>query len=169
MEMYEKQTLLTPGLEDAQTRILLDVLGVLGLMTLGAYVRLPLPFSPVPVTLQTFFVLVCPFLTGPRRSAAGIGLYLVLGAAGVPLSAAAPATLGYLAAFVAAPWVCVHFRQPLVGMLAATCLIYALGAGWLIGGMGLPPTHAVAVGLLPFLPGDCVKVLAAWRFVRWVR
>lgn len=169
MEMYERHRLQASGLQSTHLPAALDVLGVLGLVTLGAFVRIPLPFSPVPATLQTFFVLACPFLVGPGRSTAALGLYAALGMAGIPLFAAAPATLGYVGAFLLVPWVSTRFRRPIAGMLTATGLIYLLGAAWLVVGLRMSPAQGLALGVLPFLPGDAVKLLGAWRLVRWLR
>ncbi|HNR31784.1 MAG TPA: biotin transporter BioY [Candidatus Hydrogenedentes bacterium] len=152
------------AIEPVRTRssAALDVLAVAGLMAVAAQARLPLPFSPVPVTLQTFVALTAAFLVGRHRAAAGIALYLTLGVAGTPLFAAhSMATVGYLAAFVLAPYIVTRFRAPLAGMIAASLCVYILGATWLVLFLGMAPLHACAVGVLPFLPGDALKVIAA--------
>ncbi len=147
----------------------LDILGICGLIALGALIRLPLPFTPVPLTLQTFVVLLAPFVVGQRRAFLGIGLYIVLGLAGTPLFAVASGvSLGYLAAFLAVPWVVGRFATPLAGMAAASVLIYALGAGWLWAGLGLSPGQAAVLGVLPFVPGDLLKVAAAAKAAQWL-
>ena len=78
-----------------------DVLGVAGLLFTAALIRIPLPFTPVPVTLQTLVILVVPFLLGRERATAGIMLYLLLGMAGQSagfslLAVGSTATYGYL-------------------------------------------------------------------------
>jgi biotin transport system substrate-specific component len=143
---------------------------VAGLMTLGAAARFELPFSPVPITMQTFVALIAGYLVSPRQAVAGMALYLTMAAAGAPLLAVQGiATMGYLAAMLLCPLVATRFRSPLAGMLAATALIYALGAGWLVAGLGLTPFMALSAGVLPFLPGDALKVLLAVAVVRRVR
>lgn len=147
-----------------------DVLGVAGFVALGALVRIPLPFSPVPVTLQTFSVLVAAFAVGRSRATLGIALYVGLGLAGAPLLAAASwATLGYLMAFVATPYAVARFRNPLFGMCAASLLIYGMGAAWLCVWLGLPVWQALLLGVFPFIPGDLLKLLAAYKVVGWIR
>jgi len=148
--------------QESRASATLEILGVAGLLAVGALLRVPLPFSPVPVTMQTFCVLIAPFLTRPGRASAGIGLYVALGLAGAPLFAVTGgATLGYLAGFVAAPWIVTAFRRPAWGMIAAMGVIYALGAVWLSVWLGASMFQAVMVGVLPFLPGDMLKLIAA--------
>jgi len=154
----------------ARTTLILDVLAVPGLMAAGALARIPLPFSPVPMTLQTFVVLLAAFAVGRHRAAAGIVVYIALGTAGAPLFAVqSGATVGYLAAFAAAPYVVTAFRRPASGMIAATLLIYGLGVTWLVLALGLSPMHAILTGVAPFVPGDAIKLIAAHRLVDWVR
>ncbi len=145
-----------------------DVLGIAGLVALGALVKIPLPFTPVPLTLQTFVVLAAGYLVGPRRATAGIALYLALGLAGMPLFAVTSgATAGYLLAFLAAPFVVTRFRNPAAGVAAGTAIIYLLGAGWLVLALGLSPWQALVTGVVPFLPGDALKAVAVYRVARW--
>lgn len=148
---------------ESRTPALIDVLAIAGLMLAGASIRMPLPFSPVPVSMQTFTALIAAFLVGPRRAGAGIGLYVALGLAGAPLfTVTSGATLGYLLAFIATPTVVSAFRRPLPGMLLASVMIYVLGAGWLAVGLGLSAPQAVLLGVVPFVPGDAVKLALAW-------
>jgi len=155
---------------DARWAALFDVWAVAGALALGALVRIPLPFSPVPLTLQTFVVLVAAFAVGERRAGAGTTLYLALGWYGVPLFAVSSgATMGYLLAFVAVPFVVTRFRNTALALLAATLLIYGLGAGWLCLGLGLAPWQAVVTGVAPFLVGDALKAAAAYRLIRWMQ
>lgn len=152
-----------------------DVLGVAGMLLLGAWIRLPLPFTPVPVTLQTFAVLLAPFLVGPGRAMAGTGLYLSAGLAGlwggVPVFAAASgATAGYLAGFMAVPlvsgWCRSRSWRPGAGMCLSLAVVYSLGAGWLALFLGLSPLTAFLQGVAPFLPGDAAKLCAAVAVTR---
>ncbi|MFO7973200.1 MAG: biotin transporter BioY [Candidatus Hydrogenedentota bacterium] len=150
----------------------LDAVAVAGLMAMGAWIRLPLPFTPVPVTLQTLPVLLAAFLVGRNRAMAGALLYMVFGLAGAPVLAVGAtfgATFGYLAGFVAAPWVVSRFRTPLAGLIAATLAIYAFGATWLSLYTGHSLSAAVLVGVAPFLPGDALKAAAAYGIIRAIR
>ena len=156
------------------------------LTALGAQVRIPLPWTPVPLTLQTFFVPLAGVALGPGLGAASQVLYLALGILGVPVFAggtAGPAillgpTAGYLVGFPLGAFgtgVCLRratrpglFRIWLAiaaGMLA----IYVCGAGWLVLGFHLPLIQALAGGVLPFLAGDGMKALAAAGLVRGSR
>ena len=149
---------------------LLGIAAIAGLMALGAVARFDLPFSPVPITLQTFVALIAGFLVGPRQAVAGVALYLALAMAGAPLLAVQGlATAGYLAAMLVCPLIVTRFRTPLHGMLAATVFIYLLGAGWLVAGIGLSPMTAMEAGIFPFLVGDAVKIGLALAAVRQIQ
>lgn len=148
-----------------------SVCGLALATALSAQVRLPLPFSPVPVTLQTFVVLLGGAILGARAGVAGQVLYLGLGVAGVPVFAGGPTlltipTAGYLAAFPVAAWIVGvaatrESRMALpVGLLAATGLIYLFGSAWLAAWTGQPFGAALALGVLPFVPGDAMKIVA---------
>lgn len=138
------------------------------LMAAGAQITVPM--TPVPMTMQTFAVLLAGATLGPWRGTAAVLLYLVLGAVGLPilsdgasgLDHFAGPTAGYLFAFPLAAL----FVGLLIGrarsllarfglMLAAHVLILALGAGWLATDIGL--ADAIAYGVTPFLIGMAVK------------
>lgn len=145
---------------------------------LCAQVSFVLPGSPVPLTGQTFAVLVTGAALGPLRGATAQGLYLLIGLVGVPVfadgtggvSVVFGATGGYLLAFVAAAalmgWGARrgadrHIASTLALYGAATVLIYTLGASWLFAWTGMSFTHAIAVGVVPFIIGDVVKAALA--------
>ena len=153
---------------------LADVLGVAGLLFIGAQARIPLPFTPAPLTLQTLVVLAAPFLLGRDRALAGILAYLFLGltaqVAGVFLFAAAStATYGYLAGFLLAPLVMHLFPRSARGVAAAMALaslvILMLGTLWLQLLLNLSFLQAVAIGMAPFLAGDLIKLALAYKLV----
>lgn len=146
------------------------VLGVALALAAASRIVFPLGFTPVPVTAQTFVVLVVGVLVGARRAGSGAALYLVLGVAGVPWFATGGATLGYLAGFVVAAWLVGRAAgsgrldrrgSALAVMVTAHALIYVLGATWLALFLGVGPVAAVTLGIAPFLLGDAVKVVAA--------
>jgi biotin transport system substrate-specific component len=141
---------------------------------LSAQVRIPLPFTPVPVTLQTFFVLLSGLILGPWALLAQ-GLYLIGGAAGLPvftaggagLSHLSGATTGYLLAFPLAGLFCGligprsgRLRTWLV-TLGAALFILVLGTAWLAALTHTPPAGAAVLGFWPFLAGDMLKAAAA--------
>lgn len=171
----------------APARILLAAGGSL-LIALAAQVAVPLPFSPVPVTGQTFAVLLIGAAFGARLGAATVLLYLAGGVAGLPvfapigppgLARLVGPTGGYLVGFVAAAWVVGALAErgwdrrvltALVAMVAGEIAIYAFGLAGLA--RFVPAERLLGAGLFPFVPGDLVKLgLAAlalpatWRIV----
>ena len=143
---------------------------------LSAQIAIPLPFSPVPLTGQTFGVLLTGALLGPRLGALAIALYLVEGGLGLPFFAGgtfgparfAGPTGGYLVAFPLAAALVGGLatrgwdRRPLTlffAMLLGSLVIFALGAAWLAHFVGA--SRALTLGVVPFLPGDVVKALLA--------
>lgn len=156
------------------------VLGVVfsvALIALGAHVRFYLPGNPVPVTLQTFFVLLAGALLGWRAGMAAVGLYIGLGMAGWPLFAGAGAagvgyllgpTGGYLVGFMAAAGLVGVLARRVrsvwglgASFLAASCLILLLGTAYLAICLQVGWVRAFALGFLPFVYGDVVKAAAA--------
>lgn len=158
------------------------VLAFAALIALGA--RLAVPMVPVPMTMQTFAVLLAGSVLGPWRGAAAVLLYVAAAAAGLPVlsdgaSGLAPfagPTAGYLFAFpvgaALAGWASASGRleRPLKGfalLCAAHLLILGVGTVWLATRIG--PAAAVAAGFTPFLTGAAVKsalVLLAERPLR---
>lgn len=170
---------LLPRVTPAQN-ILLVLSGSL-FVALCAQVSFPLPFSPVPVTGQTFAVLLLGATFGARRSAAALALYLAEGAAGLPVFAPAGLpgaarflgpTGGYLLAYPAAAfllgWLLERSHRPgirrpwwswLIAVLAAEAVIFGLGVAWLRQVNQLSWAQGFQLGLLPFIPGEVLKVV----------
>jgi len=163
-----------PRLTLAQNALL--VLGGSLLVALCAQIALPLPFSPVPVTGQTFAVLLLGATLGARRGAAALLLYLVEGAAGLPVFAPgglpgvarlAGPTGGYLLAFPAAAFLVGLLVEKLPrrwwtwlgAALVAEALILAAGAAWLALLTQTNWAEAARLGAWPFLPGSFLKAL----------
>lgn len=155
----------------------------LGILTAaGAYVIIPLPFSPVAITGQTFFVLLAGLLLGARWGATAIVTYLMIGAAGFPVFSGGTGgigilfgpTGGYLIGFVFAALIVGYIAQHAIGkapkyrrglfiagVIVGSAVIYVAGVPWLALTADLTLTEAVVVGLLPFVLGDVVKAAAA--------
>lgn len=151
------------------------VLALFGTLLLWASAKVQVPFYPVPMTLQTAVVFLIGMAYGWRLGALTVLLYLAEGAIGWPVFAGTPEkglglaymigpTGGYLAGFVVAAavtgWMAERYRGLLpraAGVLVATIAIYALGVAWLGQFIGL--SKAIAVGVVPFLLGDLVKLL----------
>jgi len=168
--------------------LILIVLGTLFVAAL-AQVKIALPFTPVPLTGQTFAVLLVGATLGSKRGAASMALYIALGALGLPVFAGGAAgmaylsgaTLGYLVGFVMAAYVIGllaerglerSVRTSLLPFLVGTIIIYVCGVAWLAVVL-VSLSKAIAAGLLPFLIGDAIKLIAAslalpgaWRLVR---
>ncbi|MEJ2367494.1 MAG: biotin transporter BioY [Acidobacteriota bacterium] len=143
---------------------------------LGAFVVIPLPFTPVPLTLQTFFVLLGGIWLGSSWAGGVQAAYLGLGGSGMGLFAGGAAglavlagpTAGYLWAFVPASVLAGYgwkrfsgFWPRLLVLAAADLLILTCGASWLGLLLHAGPQQAVLLGLLPFIPGEIIKVICA--------
>lgn len=141
-----------------------------------AQVRIPLPFTPVPLTGQTLGVLLVAAVLGRARGAASLGLYLIEGLLGLPVFAGEPLGLarllgptgGYLVGFVAAAALVGalaergmdrDWKRVSLMYLSGMAVIYLFGVAWLALFTG--PQGALTAGLLPFLPGDVVKAAIA--------
>lgn len=166
------------------------VSGAVALTAVLAQVSIPVPGSPVPVTGQTLAVMLVGTTMGLRRGTAAMGLYLLVGTAGLPVFSDGTsgaqvllgATGGYLLGFVLAAaamgwaaergWDRTPGRTLLLG-LGGQALIFGVGVPWLAFAAGMDAAGAVAAGFTPFLLGGVIKGLvaaavlpAAWRLVR---
>jgi biotin transport system substrate-specific component len=172
------------GSSPATRAIVLALIGT-ALLTLSA--KIQVPFWPVPMTMQTFVVLVLGMAYGWQLAGATVLLYLAQGALGLPVFAGgggiaymAGPTGGYLAGFllaaVAVGWLAEHgwdrtAPRTLAAMLIGTAMIFACGIAWLATLIGLP--QAIGAGLVPFLLGEAVKIALAtailpfaWRLLQ---
>ena len=170
------------------------VLAVSGVVALTLSAKIQIPWWPVPMTMQTYVVLVIGMAYGTRLASATVLAYLVAGAFGVPVFAGPPEkgsgvaymvgpTGGYLLGFVLAAWMCGALAargwdRRLIGSLAAMTLghilILAVGVAWLAVLIGWRP--AVKLGLTPFIAATVLKTLlaavtlpTAWRWVTRLR
>ncbi len=155
------------------------VLGATALLALCAHIALPLPFTPVPGTMQTFAVLVLGITMGPVLGPLAMIAYFLEGAAGLPVFAptATPAalfgpTLGYILSYGIAAWVAAaafhKLRSTLGSFFAALGAgtlafvpVFLIGATWLGVSLHLSFHQAMEFGVLPFLPGEAVKLSLA--------
>ncbi len=139
-------------------------------VVLGAKVRIFLPFTPVPITMQTFALLAGASVAPPLIGAAGAALYLALASAGLSVIAGPGVfgpTGGYLLGFVAAAAVVGGWDRRSGLDLAwrfalAHLLIYACGASWLAAWSASGLERAIELGVAPFVVGDLIKAAAAW-------
>lgn len=156
--------------------IALIIAGAL-IIYLTAKVSIPLGFTPVPITGQTFGVLLVGGALGFRRGFASIALYVLIGLVGMPffaegkggLSVILGATGGYLVGFIVAGAIVGRLaelgwdrtlRGAIAAMLIGSVVIYAIGVPWLAVVAGFGPAEAIEKGLTPFLLTDTIKLLA---------
>jgi len=145
----------------------------------AAQLSFPLPFTPVPFTIQPMIVLVGAAALGSRLGALSQILYLTLGLAGLPVFAFSPElpqgvlrlmgpTGGYLMAYPLAAFVTGllaergldrRYLTSILAMAAGLSVIFAGGVLWLANGVGTPA--ALATGLYPFVMVDVIKIVAA--------
>jgi biotin transport system substrate-specific component len=156
------------------------VLAGSALVAVCSHIALPLWFTPVPLTLQPFAVLLLGLMLSPRLAAATLGAYLVEGAAGLPVFAPGFAlgagmahllgpTGGYLMSYPAAATLVSWLRRNLtrgfgasvLSAAAGNALILLCGFAWLAVWTHASVGSAFALAVLPFLPGDALKVVAA--------
>ena len=149
-------------------------------LTAGA-AQVSLPMWPVPMTGQTFAVLLVGAVLGSLRGGISMALYVIAGAAGLPIFTEGKAgwafgpTLGYLIGFVAAAAIVGFFAERelgrkwftvAIGLVLGNAAIYAFGLPWLsifLGAMGLPNdiVATASAGLIPFIAGDAIKIALA--------
>jgi len=158
------------------------VIGASAFVAACAHISLPLPFTPVPLTLQNFAVLIVGMALGPVVGFSAMVLYLAEGALGLPVftPSGGPAGMAHLLgpnggflfsypfAAAIAGWMVrtlqpltSRFRSGLVAATAATLLIFLLGAGWLSQYAHLSASATLSLALTPFVPGEIVKITAA--------
>ena len=188
---------IVPARASRSVNLLRDVLLVVGfsaLIAVSSRLEIHLPFTPVPITLQTLFVLLTGAALGSRRGALAMLLYLAEGAVGLPVFAGGVGgfmylllspTAGYLwsfpiAAFVVG-WLCERrldrrFWTSVFAMLPGSLITYAIGVTWLAFVAHLSLYGAFLAGMLPFIPGDLFKLVvaalllpSAWAIVRAVK
>lgn len=146
------------------------------LLAFSSYLAIRLPFSPVPITAQTLVVLLIGATLGRYRGAVAILLYLVEGAAGLPVFANGAfgaayilgPTGGYLIGFVAGAYIVGylaevgmdrHIISTILAMTIGTAVILLIGNLWLA--IITEGVDVLAIGFYPFIPGAIVKILVA--------
>lgn len=185
---------LRPRIARKSIAVLYDIALIVGgsaFVALAARISVPLPFTPVPITGQTLAVLLVGAALGSRQGALSLLLYLLEGAAGLPVFAGGASGLsrlsgptgGYLLGFVAAAyvtgWLAEHrwdrrFRSNLLAMLIGNIVIYLFGLPWLARFVGIE--KVLPLGLYPFIPGDLIKLIiatlalpSAWKLIHVIR
>jgi biotin transport system substrate-specific component len=153
------------------------------LTAVGAYIHVPI--GPVPIVLSTLFSLLSGLLLGSRWGLASMGLYLLVGAIGIPVFAGGKGgfahffgpTGGYLFGYVLAAWITGFISEHSRGLLSLDILavlvgslaIYGLGVPWLKMVTQMSWAKTLMVGMAPFLIGDAIKAAVAVVLARSVR
>jgi len=168
---------LWPNQGSALTRTVL--LAAFGSLLLWASAKVQVPMWPVPMTMQSFVVLVIGMAYGARFATATVGLYLLEGALGLPVFAGTPEQgigflymmgptggflVGFLIAAAAMGWLAEHgwdrtLPKAVAAMVLGTILLFTPGILWLTVLFG--GTKAIAVGLTPFILGSVLKLALA--------
>ena len=171
----------TGSLQESLAGKILLIVGATAFVAACAHISFPLPFTPVPLTLQNFAVILVGMALGPVAGFSAMVLYLAEGALGLPVftpysSGGIAHLLGptggflfsYPLAAATAGWVVramqpltSRFRRALVAATAATLPIFLLGAGWLGHFLHLSVPATWSLAIIPFLPGEIVKITAA--------
>ena len=148
----------------------LIALGGSAFLALLSQWALPLPFTPVPVTLQTLGICLLGGVLGSRLAFLSVFAYLVEGSLGLPVFAGGLLTAGYRFAFLPAAWVAgwafegASFSRIAVVSTLSTLLVLVVGTAWLGAFVGV--SQAVLVGFIPFLAGSVVKILFGALFLK---
>lgn len=153
------------------------------LIAMGAFIAIPL--GPVPIVLQNMFVLLAGIILGPVWGLACVGIYLLIGFAGLPVFAGGTSgigklfgpTGGYLLGYLPAVFITGAISKGLkksitadvLAMITGTIIIYAIGVPWLKMAFSLSWQKAIAAGMIPFLIGDGLKIAAAAFMAKKIR
>jgi biotin transport system substrate-specific component len=177
---------------EARSAAVYDITLVIGgslLIALCARITVLLPFSPVPVTAQTFAVLMTGALLGAKRGGLAALAYITQGALGLPVFAFGGGfavllgpTGGYLIGFIPAAYVTGFLAQKgwdrrigttVLAMIFGNIVIYTFGMFWLSRLMGISKS-VLATGLYPFIVGDLAKIAlaaavlpAGWKLLKY--
>ncbi len=151
------------------------VVGGAAFVGIAAQIAIPLPFTPVPLTLQTFAVLLTGAALGSLRGVLALTVYALAGVAGVPWfsqgsSGFGGASFGYILGFILAAYIVGRLAERGASttvlrtaglMVVGNVVIYAIGVAWLKVSIDATWATAVSLGLTPFLIGDALKIALA--------
>ena len=159
----------------SQLRMMVFAALMAALMAAGAY--LAIPVGPVPIVLQNMFVFLAGLLLGSRWGLASVAVYLLTGAAGLPVFAGGMGgigriigpTGGYLVGYLPAVFIIgflsekgpARMGRDVTAMICGTVVLYACGVSWLKILTGMTWSKTLAAGMYPFLVGDALKIASA--------
>ena len=142
-----------------------------------APMALPIPISPVPISLTNLVIFFMAYILGMKLSVASYVLYLLLGTVGLPVFSGFSGgvgkllgpTGGYLIGFIFLAAIAGFFVEKfpakiymhVVGMIIGMAICYIFGTAWLAGQLGMSFVAALGVGVIPYLPGDTAKIIIA--------
>ena len=163
-----------------RARVLATTATCIALITIGSWISIP--FIPVPLTLQTLFVLLSGALL-KRYGFLPPLAYLLLGVLNIPVfhngfsgvGVLLGPTGGFIVGFIpAAAIVGLAYEQErtgirFIGLTTGTLVIYLCGTLWIVSSTGMMVAEALTLGVLPFIPGDILKALGAYLIERRIR
>jgi len=155
------------------------------LIVIGGYISFPIPLSPVPIVLADFFTMLAGLFLGASWGGASAGLFLFLGALGLPVFAGGKAGLvvlfgptggflfGYLIGALVIGWISgkgkSSFIKDLAALIVGNIILYGIGVPWLKLALKLSWGKALVLGLLPFIPGMIIKIIVALALIKTLR
>ncbi len=158
------------------------------LTAVGAWISIPLPFTPVPVTLATMVTSLAGGLLGPRYGSMSMVVYVLLGAAGAPFfhnftggaGIIAGPTGGYIVGYIFSALICgilidinknrkQSFLWIVLSITAGLFACYLLGTLWFIMSTGTGLVPSILMCVVPFLPGDALKIIASALLIKKLR
>ncbi len=155
------------------------------LIAIGSYISFPIPFSPIPIVLSDFFLMLSGLCLGASGGAASVGLFLFLGAIGIPVFTGGKGGLavfigptgGFLLGYLIGVYVLglvsekgkPSFLKDLIGLIIANLVIFGFGVPWLKLLLKLTWGTALTLGLMPFVIGNIVKTIAALALIQVIR
>jgi len=153
------------------------------LIAVGAFIAIPI--GPVPIVLQNLFVLLAGLILGPLWGLACVAVYLIIGLAGLPVFAGGTSGLGklfgptggYLLGYLPCVFITASVSKALgkktafdiLAMVLGSLIVYAAGVPWLKAVTGMSLEKAVMAGMVPFLVGDALKIMAAAFLAKTLR
>ena len=160
-----------------KTRTLTMTALMTAVICIFAPISIPIPVSPVPLSLTNFAVYITVYTLGMKSGTLSVLVYLCLGTAGLPvfsgfsggLGKLAGPTGGYLIGFLFLALIQGFFMEhipgqrlsSILGMIIGLAVCYTFGTVWLAGQMSLSFSAALSAGVIPYLPGDILKIIAA--------
>lgn len=152
-------------------------------IAIGAFIAVPI--GPVPIVLQNMFVLLAAIILGPAWGISCVGIYLLIGLAGLPVFSGGGSgigklfgpTGGYLLGYIPCVFVTAGISKGLgrkmssdiTAMVIGSLIVYAAGVPWLMAVTSMTFKKALAVGMIPFLIGDALKIIVAAFIARALR